>query len=305
MLFVTSVHSFASDFKRDPKIGETVFLKEKNSFVKIQSYASRTYDVMFISGAHAGKTGRGWLRTDLALVDSCTSFVCTGAIVRDQKLKLTAEVIAIDVDGYLVIKASDDQVWIDVSEKNVTIVKANKNGSPVPTPSVEGSKPIVQPTSPNPIVTDVSYNRQLQVGDEVILIEKNLRGKVDSIVNGTFNIKITEGANSGKIGRGWLRSDLALTQACNGSFCTGKKYYFKMENSIVVINAIDVEGYFIVTVVSGQKNGVQWKDVAASKLSNLENNTQPTNPVVEKPNPVVVMPPVANANKNYIDLPIK
>lgn len=304
LLSMIAGRAFASDYQRDLRIGETVFLKEKNSFVKVQSYSGGTYTVMFTSGANVGKVGRGWLRSDLALTESCTLKVCTGAIVRDQKLNLTAEVIAIDVDGYLVIKASEEQVWIDVAEKNVTIIKSNKGSS-------SSSTPIVRETTPvNPIIaisnnSDLSYNRKLQIGDEVILIEKNLRGTIDDIVNGTFNIRIIEGQNTGKIGRGWLRSDLALTNACNGSICTGKKYFFKIENAVVLINAIDVEGYFIVTAQSGSKIGTKWKDVAVSKLSNIENLPTPTAPVVEKPTQPIVLPPVANTNKNYFDLPIK
>lgn len=304
LLSMITGRAFASDYQRDLRIGETVFLKEKNSFVKVQSYSGGTYTVMFTSGANVGKVGRGWLRSDLALTESCTLKVCTGAIVRDQKLNLTAEVIAIDVDGYLVIKASEEQVWIDVAEKNVTIIKSNKGSSSSSTPIVRESTP-VNPVIANSNNSDLSYNRKLQIGDEVILIEKNLRGTIDDIVNGTFNIRIAEGQNTGKIGRGWLRSDLALTNACNGSICTGKKYFFKIENAVVLINAIDVEGYFIVTAQSGSKIGTKWKDVAVSKLSNIENLPTPTAPVVEKPTQPIVLPPVANTNKNYFDLPIK
>lgn len=302
---ITTKQVFANDYRRDLRIGEIVFLKEKNSFVKVQSYSGGTYTVLFTSGANSGKLGRGWLRSDLALTESCTLKVCTGAIVRDQKLNLTAEVIAIDSDGYLVIKASEEQVWIDVSEKNVTIIKSNKNGSAHTNPSVRHTEPASPVNISNPNTSDLSYNRKLQIGDEVIIIEKNLNAKVDDIVNGTFNVKITEGPNVGKIGRGWLRSDLALIQACNGSFCTGKKYFFKSENSVVLINAIDVEGYFIVTAQTGAKAGTQWKDVAVSKLSNIENQPNTSNSVAGKPTQPVVLPPVANTNKNYFDLPIK
>ncbi len=293
---ITTGKVYASDFKRELRIGETVFLKEKNSFVKIQSFSDGAYTVMFTSGANTGKTGRGWLRSDLALIESCTLKLCTGAIVHDQKLKSNAEVIAIDIDGDLVIKVSENQILTEVSEPSVAIITSNK---------------FQASNSPNNNTSQLSYNRELQIGDEVIIVEVNLKGIVKEKENGTYNIRITEGNKAGQIGRGWLRSDLALTRACNGSMCTQQKYLFKKENLAVYILAIDSEGYFVVANSLENNQALRWKNVNIRELAKIESSQAPASPIVEKPNTPIALPPVANSPNNntsqlnYIDLPIK
>ena len=280
---ITTGKVYASDFKRELRIGETVFLKEKNSFVKIQSFSDGAYTVMFTSGANTGKTGRGWLRSDLALIESCTLKLCTGAIVHDQKLKSNAEVIAIDIDGDLVIKVSENQILTEVSEPSVAIITSNK---------------FQASNSPNNNTSQLSYNRELQIGDEVIIVEVNLKGIVKEKENGTYNIRITEGNKAGQIGRGWLRSDLALTRACNGSMCTQQKYLFKKENLAVYILAIDSEGYFVVANSLENNQALRWKNVNIRELAKIESSQAPASPIVEKPNTPIALPPVANSPNN-------
>lgn len=118
-----------------------------------------------------------------------------------------------------------------------------------------------------------NYTRRLQVGDQVVVLERDYAlARVTGISrNGGHVIRFLTGPLAGQSGDGWTKPQLALVGACSESLCTEDVVYnLEREFVRVRIAAVSADGAHVVRFLEGPLANQFGHGWSADSLSTLE-----------------------------------
>jgi hypothetical protein len=221
-----------TNFYKQLNIGQRVRNTSKGSvLVKIiKKNTNGTYRVLFLEGPNRGKEGDNWDRSDLAVLDGCSSGLCVGnSVINVSRDSALAKIIGIETNGKFVIR------FLDGSSKGKKGSNWNRND----------------------FATLSGCSGDLCVDQQVINVSRDsaLVKIIGIETNGKFVIRFLDGSSKGKKGSKWDRKDFAVLSGCSGSFCVGQTVLLKSRDVLVTIVAKQTDGNFVIKFLEGRNKG--------------------------------------------------